>query len=195
MLDNQHNVRWTMINQLGKKIVSDIDCYGLMMNHNEDLFVSDCEKGGGTIVAGGNGQGNQFNQLKCPTFIFIDREETVYVSDRDNHRVMKWMKGAKEGVVVAGGQGNGSSLKQLSFPQGIVVNEIGDVFVADRENHRIMCWLLGSQEGHVVIDGNHWMPWLNQLNYPQDLSFDAENNLYVADWGNNRIQQFDIDTQ
>ena len=25
----------------------------------------------------------------------------------DNHRVMKWVKGAKEGVVVAGGQGKG----------------------------------------------------------------------------------------
>ena len=55
---------------------------------------------------------NSINSI--PTYIFIDREETVYVSDQGNHRVMKWVKGAKEGIVVAGGQGQGNSLKQLS---------------------------------------------------------------------------------
>ena len=34
----------------------------------------------------------------------------------NNHRVMKWNKGAKEGIVVAGGQGQGSALTQLSCP-------------------------------------------------------------------------------
>jgi hypothetical protein len=35
----------------------------------------------------------------------------LYVSDRDNHRVMKWIKDAKEGIVVAGGNGQGNSLR------------------------------------------------------------------------------------
>ena len=48
-----------------------------------------------------------------------------------NHRVMKWMKGAKEGIVVAGGQGQGNSLTQLSYPQGVIVDHLGNVYVAD----------------------------------------------------------------
>ena len=72
----------------------------------------------GTIVAGGNGEGDQLDQLNHRHHIFIDREETVYVSDSKNHRVMKWVKGAKEGIVVAGGQGRGNSFKQLSYPSG-----------------------------------------------------------------------------
>ena len=39
------------------------------------------------------------------TFIFIDANDSLYVSDCENHRVMKWVKNASEGIVVAGGQG------------------------------------------------------------------------------------------
>ncbi|CAF5047316.1 unnamed protein product, partial [Rotaria socialis] len=55
----------------------------------------------GTIVAGGNGAGAGLNQLKYPTYLFVDRDYSVYVSEWHNFRVMKWKKGAKEGIVVA----------------------------------------------------------------------------------------------
>ena len=204
---NGRVVRWSLQNPNGDKeiLIENIQCVGLMMNQNGDLFVSDWnehavkrwrkgEKGGkGTIVAGGNGEGNKLNQLNWPTFIFIDREETIYVSDRENHRVMKWLKGANKGIVVAGGQGEGNSLKQLNYPMGLVVNEVGDVYVADWWNHRIMCWSLGSKKGRVVVDGNGHGNGSNQLSLPVGLSFDVENNLYVADCGSHRIQRFGID--
>ena len=50
----------------------------------------------GVTVAGGNGQGNQLNQLNFPTYLFVDEEQAVYVSDSINHRVMKWNKGANQ---------------------------------------------------------------------------------------------------
>ena len=171
---NRRVVRWSLENQQDKQIIiENIKCAGLMMNENGDLFVSDYEKHEvkrwrkgekeGTIVAGGNGRGDQLNQLNEPTYIFIDREETVYVSDKENHRVMKWLKGAKEGIVVAGGQGEGNSFKQLSSPYGLIVNEVGDVYVADFRNHRIMCWSSGSKEGRVVVGGNGEGEGSNQL--------------------------------
>ena len=206
---NERVVRWSLENPNGDKeiLIENIRCRGLMMNENGDLFVSDREnnavkrwrkdeigKGGeGTIVAGGNNRGNKLNQLNEPTYIFIDREETIYVSDEWNNRVMKWYKGANEGIIVAGGQGQGNSLNQLYYPQGLVVNEVGDIYVADSNNHRIMCWSLGSKEGRVVVGGNGQGEESNQLNYPYGLSFDVENNLYVADQENNRIQRFRID--
>ncbi len=203
---NRRIVRWSLENPNNKQIlINNIKYYGLMMNENGDLFVSDFEKhevkrwrkgekeDEGTIVAGGNGKGDQLNQLNGPTFLFIDREETVYVSDYFNHRVMKWYKGANEGIVVAGGQGEGNSLNQLDRPQGLVVNEVGDVYVTDCGNHRIMCWSLGCREGRVVVGGNGCGQGSNQLNYPTGLSFDVKNNLYVADQMNHRIQRFSID--
>ena len=204
---NKRVVRWSLQNSNGDKeiLIENIECYGLMMNENGDLFVSDYEnhavkrwkrgeKGGkGRIVAGGNGQGNKLNQLNGPSYIFIDREETVYVSDWGNNRVMKWLKGANEGIIVVGGQGQGNSLNQLYCPMGLVVNEVGDIYVADGWNNRIMCWSLGSKEGRVVVGGNVRGKGSNQLIYPSGLSFDVENNLYVADQGNHRIQRFGID--
>jgi hypothetical protein len=53
-------------------------------------------------VAGGNGEGNNLNQFNHPSYIFVDEDHSVYVSDLMNHRVMKWMEGAEEGIVVAG---------------------------------------------------------------------------------------------
>ena len=205
---NRRVVRWSLENPNGDKevLIENIWCYGLMMNENGDLFVSDYVNhavkrwrkgeigsgGEGRIVAGGNGKGNQLNQLNYPTNIFIDREESVYVSDNGNHRVMKWLKGANEGIVVAGGQGRGNSLNQLNHPQGLLVNEVGDIYVADSGNHRIMCWSVESKESRVVVGGNGAGQGSNQLNYPQGLSFDVENNLYVVDYNNNRIQRFRV---
>ena len=204
--ENRRVVRWSLENSNGQKeiLIENISCWGLMMNENGDLFVSDqenhavkrWEKGErrkeGMVVAGGNGWGNKLNQLNDPTYIFVDREETIYVSDCENHRVMKWLKGASEGIVVAGGQGEGDSLNQLNYPYGLLVNEIGDIYVVDSSNNRIMCWSLGSKEGRVVVGGNGEGNGSNQFHYPQGLSFDVENNLYVADRLNHRIQRFRV---
>ncbi len=43
----------------------------------------------GTIVAGGNGPGHNLNQLYYPSYIFVDEDHSVNVSDSYNHRVMK----------------------------------------------------------------------------------------------------------
>jgi len=202
---NRRVVRWSLEKQNDRQIIIEhISCFGLMMNENGDLFVSDWrrnevkrwkkDKKQGTIVAGGNGEGDKLNQLNNPGHIFVDREDSIYVSDRFNHRVMKWLKGAKEGIIVAGGQGRGNSLKQLSNPQGLVVNENGDVFVAEYSNDRVMCWPSDSKEGRVVVGGNGKGEGSNQLIYPIGLVIDRANNLYVVDSENNRIQRFDIDT-
>ncbi|CAF0820235.1 unnamed protein product [Adineta steineri] len=182
-------------------IISNINCYGLTIDKNGSIYVSDCEnhevrrwKQGdtkGELVAGGNGKGNHLNQLYQPTYIFIDKDYSLYISDCWNHRVMKWKKDAKEGIIVAGGNGKGNSLKQLSYPRGVIVDHLGQIYVADSGNHRVMRWCEGDEEGEIVVGGNGWGNRSNQLNSPYGLSFDDEGNLYVADHENNRIQKYE----
>ena len=184
---NNRVIRWSLQNNQNQRlIISNIHCFGLTMDKNEDLYVSDWGKHevqrwkigdqNETIVAGGNGQGNNLNQLNSPSFIFVDEGYSVYVSDPFNDRVMKWMKGAKEGIVVAGRQGHRNSLTQLSYPMGVIVDHLGNVYVADSLTHRIMRWLKGSEEGTIVVGGNGQGKQLNQLIYPKGLSFDREDN-------------------
>ncbi|CAF4119017.1 unnamed protein product, partial [Adineta steineri] len=199
---NSRVIQWS--NQTQQILIDNIHCSRLAMDKYGFLYVSDYKKNEvrrwkmgeynneGIIVAGGNGRGNQLNQLNHPTDIFVDEDQSVYVSDFSNHRVMKWRKDINEGRIVAGGNGRGKNLNQLSSPEGIFVDDLGQIYVADHENHRVMRWCEGKGEGEVVVGGNGKGNQLNQLNGPVGLAFDDEGNLYVADYWNNRIQKFEI---
>ncbi|CAF1175129.1 unnamed protein product [Adineta steineri] len=199
---NRRVIQW--LNQNQQILIKNIGCFGLAIDKSGFLYVSDIAKNEvrrwkmgkfnneGIIVAGGNGQGNQLNQLDCPTFIFVDEDQSVYVSDRDNNRVMKWIKDAKQGTIVAGGNGEGRNRNQLYHPQGIIVGDLGRIYVADYLNHRIVRWYEGKEEGEIVVGGNGEGNEPNQLSRPNSLSFDDEGNLYVADGWNHRIQKFEM---
>ncbi|CAF4725736.1 unnamed protein product, partial [Rotaria socialis] len=136
-LGNRRVVRWPRRSGTaqGEVLIDNIKCFGVAMDNQRYLYVSDVGKHevrryqlgekNGTLVAGGNGQGNGLYQLDMPRYLFVDRQQTVYVADNENHRVMKWNKGAREGIVVAGGHGKGNALKQLSHPNGIFVDTLG----------------------------------------------------------------------
>ncbi|CAF0912830.1 unnamed protein product [Adineta steineri] len=196
--ENRRVIQW--LNQNQEILIDDINCDGLAMDKNGFLYVSDWIKNEvtrwkmgeyyeGIVVAGGNGEGDQLDQLNSPCSIFVDEEQSVYVSDRDNHRVMKWRKDAKEGRIVAGGNGQGANLNQLSQPEEIIVDDLGQIYVADCENDRIMRWCEGKEEGEIIVGGNDEE---SQLNGPMGLSFDDDANLYVADYHNHRIVKFEI---
>jgi sugar lactone lactonase YvrE len=164
--DNRRVIRWSRDNKTdGEIIISDIDCSRLAMDKRGSLYVSDWkknevrrwkrgEKGEGKIIAGGNGEGEHSNQLNHPTFIFVDEDDSLYVSDTNNHRVMKWVKHAKKGIIVAGGNGQGNNLNQLSSPQGVFVDQLGHIYVVDCGNHRVMRWYKDAREGRIIV-GRH----------------------------------------
>ncbi|CAF1433548.1 unnamed protein product [Adineta steineri] len=185
-----------------KTIIENIRCYGLAIDDQNFLYVSDKQKHEvrrynlgdkeGKVVAGGNGKGDQLDQLNLPTYVFIDQEYSVYVSDNGNHRVMKWPIGAKEGKLVAGGQGKGNSLTQLSEPRGVFVDMSGTIYVAEWGNNRVTRWHKDTTQGNIIAGGHSYGAQQNQLIGPEDLSFDQYGNLYVVDYGNHRVQRFSI---
>jgi sugar lactone lactonase YvrE len=203
---NRRIVRWSRQNATnGDIIISNIHCNGLAMDDNGYLYVSDWLKlevrqwdiginNKSIIVAGGNGLGNNSRQFFQPMFIFVDKDYSVYVVDKSNHRVMKWLKNAKEGIVVAGGNGDGNSLTQLSSPSGIVVDHLDNIYITDTNNDRVVRWIKGASEGTIVVGGNGEGNETNQLDNPSDLVFDKQGNLYVFDSVNHRIQKFYIES-
>ncbi|CAF0807339.1 unnamed protein product [Adineta steineri] len=195
-------IRYFDQNQTNQQtLISKIYCWGLTMDKNGFIYVSDRQnhevrrwrQGNeeGELVAGGNGKGDHLNQLNKPRNIYIDDDYSLYISDSGNHRVMKWKKDAKEGVIVAGGNGKGNSLKQLNEPDGVIVDDLGQIYVADCRNYRVMLWCEGDEEGEIVVGGNGWGSQSNQLKLPMGLSFDNEENLYVVDCRNHRIQKYE----
>ncbi|CAF4214557.1 unnamed protein product [Adineta steineri] len=203
--NNKRVIRWPRQNGTsGQTIISNITSYGLTMDNEGHLYVSDFVKHevrrwkmgdtNGIVVAGGNGQGNRLDQLNNPYDMFVDEENSLYISDCINHRVMKWVKGAKEGIVVAGGQGQGNGLTQLSYPRGVLVDRVGTVYVVDYYNCRVIRWCKHATQGSIIVGDIKSGAGANQLNNPLHLSFDRQGNLYVVDYGNHRVQKFNIDS-
>ncbi|CAF4211329.1 unnamed protein product, partial [Rotaria sordida] len=57
----------------------------------------------GQVVAGGNGQGNQLDQLNWPTDVLIDKEtDSLIIGDWENRRVVRWSRrsGTTQGEIL-----------------------------------------------------------------------------------------------
>ena len=200
---NKRVVRWSrhQRNTQGEVIVHDIHCFGLAMDHQRYLYVSDTKKNEirrytigdkvGIIVVGGEKPNNDSNLLNYPTHIFVDEEQAIYFSDNKNNRVMKWNKGAKEGIIVAVGQRR-SGLSDLNRPLGLFVDTSGTLYVADTGNNRVVSCSKGAQQCTLIVGRDEKGGGANHLNSPRGLSFDRQGNLYVIDHNNHRVQRFDI---
>ena len=70
----------------------------------------------GKTIAGSNFAGNATNQLRNPTAIIFDsKNDTLYVADTTNARIVTWQIDADYGVLVAGGNGNGNRSDQFDW--------------------------------------------------------------------------------
>lgn len=201
---NRRVVRWPRRNgTTGETIISNISCWGLTMDNDGRLYVSDVNKNevrryergdtNGTVVAGGNGRGKHLEQLSGPYYFAVDRDHSIYIPDCNNHRVVRWKEGAKKGAVIAGDQDYGKGPTELSGPYGVIVDPLGAVYIADCNNNRVMRWPKGAAEGSLVVGGNGSGRRANQFNSPCDLSFDRQCNLYVVDNNNHRVQKFIVE--
>ena len=176
----------------GEPLLENIACWGLAMDNERRLYISDTKKNevrrysmgdkNGTVVAGGHGRGARFDQLDGPNYVFVDRQQAVYVSDTWNHRVVKWDKDANKGTVVV----------QRS-PRGLFVDALETIYVADYGNHRLMRWPKNAAQGIVIADGNGKEEDPDQLYHPWGLSSDQHGHLFVNDHSNHKVQRFPLE--
>ncbi|CAF1138712.1 unnamed protein product [Didymodactylos carnosus] len=165
----------------------------------------------GLTVAGQGRKGTRLDQLNDPKRIFIDGNDTLYICDYMNHRVIsidhegflyianwgnhcvvKWHKNANNGEIVAGGDGSGTGLDRLHLPSDAIVDTQSDgaFLVADTLNHRILRFQLGSRMGAIIAGVGGKGSGDTELNSPLNLALDSQGNLYVSDSDNDRIQMF-----
>ncbi|CAF0789752.1 unnamed protein product [Adineta steineri] len=74
-------------------------------------------------VAGGNGEGDDLNQLYSPEGIFIDNDKSIYIADPWNHRIVKWKLKSSTGQIIAGGNGQGGQNNPLKEPTDIIFDK------------------------------------------------------------------------
>ena len=89
------------------------------------------------LVIGGREKDGIFSRLPSSEVIVVDQFGIVYISNRFNHRIIRWAKGANEGGITVGGYDQGSQPTQLNSPVGLSFHREGNIFVVDATNVRI----------------------------------------------------------
>ncbi|CAF1529755.1 unnamed protein product, partial [Adineta steineri] len=131
------------------------------------------------IVAGGNGRGQELNQLNYPHGIFIDERKNIFIIDSSNDRVVEWKYNAKKGQIIAGGNGRGNRMDQLNRPTDLVVDQRNHaVIIADQGNSRVIQWV--NQNQQVLIENIHC----------SCLAMDKHGFLYVSDTEKNEVRRW-----
>ncbi|CAF4210850.1 unnamed protein product, partial [Rotaria sordida] len=136
----------------------------------------------GLTVAGGNGDSNEINQLYYPWGLYVYDDQTIYVADQLNHRIVEWKRGATNGQVVAGGNGQGSGTHQLSNPFDVIVDkETDSLIICDNSNNRVVRWpRRNGTSGETIISNiNCW-----------GLTMDENGSLYIVDYGKAEVRRY-----
>ncbi|CAF1618049.1 unnamed protein product [Adineta ricciae] len=187
---NRRIVRWYPGVIDGEILAHSIYCSGLALDKQGFLYMTEFENQRVTrwtlgsnlkfdsIVAGNNGRGNRLDQLYGPMNIFVDENQTVFISDNSNNRIVKWPKGATEGILV----GN------IHYPKGIRVTSSGNVYAIDSYYSRVIRWTPNDANGTVIIGEKQYT-----LSQPADLDLDANGNIYVCLYGKHRVEKFNLD--
>ncbi|CAF1001852.1 unnamed protein product [Rotaria sp. Silwood1] len=136
----------------------------------------------GITVAGGNREDNGTNQLSSPWDLYVDDDQTIYVADTANHRIVEWKWGATSGQVVAGGNGQGNGDHQLSSPLDMIVDKESDsLIISDYANRRVVRWSRRNGTSGETIISN-----INCLG----LTMDENGSLYVVDTGKDEVRRY-----
>ncbi|CAF1049580.1 unnamed protein product [Didymodactylos carnosus] len=131
----------------------------------------------GETVAGGYNSGDQLNQLHSPEDIFVDDQNSIYVADNGNDRIVKWTSDAIQGEIVA------DNSNQLYSPNAVFVDKQGNLYVSDGVNHLIQKFSNKSTNASTVV-GKY------QFDTCYGLFVDESGNIYLSDYLNHIVLKF-----
>ncbi|CAF5099768.1 unnamed protein product, partial [Rotaria sp. Silwood1] len=156
--------------------------YTLSPELSTDIYSNARWQQNGITVAGGNRQGNGINQLSDPYGLYVDHDQTIYVADQSNHRIVEWKRGATSGQVIAGGNGQGSGDHQLDNPEDVIIDKERDsLIICDYSNRRVVRWpRRNGTSGETIISNILCV----------GLTMDENGSLYITDYGKHEVRRY-----
>ena len=137
----------------------------------------------GQIVAGGNGIGNETNQLNEPTDVIIDTENnSLIITDWGNKRVMRWS--------LETNSTNGQIIISDINCSRLAIDKKGSLYISDYMKNEVKRWKRGDQNRKIVAGGNGKGDCPNQFNWPAFIFVDEEQSVYVSDYHNHRLMKW-----
>lgn len=161
---------------------------------NHSVFSYDPRTSSIRVMAGGNSNGTNSNQLILPTAVFFDSfSKSMIIANFGAHNIVRWGLGANSWSILAGDPAGvgGSTSSRLNSPTTAIMDPMGNLYVVEVANHRVQLFPSGQLNGTTIAGvtsraGNN----ASLLNFPRSLALDSQLNLYVGDCGNHRVQKF-----
>ena len=140
-------------------------------------------------------------RLDHPVAVAFDSSGTVYIADRNNHRVRRVDKGGRIHTVAgtgAGGYGGDGAPGQyalLNVPRGVTVDGQGNLYITEEEGRRlrkvdpagIITTVAGTGRAEFSGDGGRALS--AGLNMLRGVVVDQAGNIYLADGSNHCVRR------
>lgn len=141
----------------------------------------------GKLVAKvGNGKGACDGCLYFPTYLALDRQGNLYVTNTMDGRVDVF---APDGKYVKRIGDRGTSYGMFDRPKGVALDSFGNVYVVDSGWSNVQIF---NAKGQVLLyfGGRGAYPGL--LKNPSGIAIDRNNRIYVADYLNYRVSVYEL---
>jgi DNA-binding beta-propeller fold protein YncE len=134
----------------------------------------------------GHGRGDEPGQFMFPTYVALDREGNLYVTDTLNCRVEKFDPNGKY-IKTFGGRGD--AWGQFTRPKGVALDSFGNVYVVDSGWSNVQIF---NQKGQILLFFGGRGPIPGMLKNPISIAIDADNDIFVGDYLNHRIEEYKL---
>lgn len=135
----------------------------------------------GITFAGGNGYGNGLHQLNGPRGMYVDDDQTVYVSEPGVYRIVQWKCNAKYGEIVANTK---EHAEYGLFAMNFIIDTKKDSFIiCDPSAKEVIQWpRVNGTTGQIIISNIACL----------GLAMDNESYLYVSDMEKHEVRRWNI---
>lgn len=134
--------------------------------------------------------GSDLKALSSPWGIMVNVDESIYVSDHNNHRVIKLREESLMGMIIAGTGIAGNKTDQFNLPTELYVDSSSNIYVVDNDNYRVTLWSKNATTGIMVAGTGRQGSSSSTFREPSGLSVDSKGNVYVSDFTTHRVMKW-----
>ncbi|MFZ0888021.1 MAG: SMP-30/gluconolactonase/LRE family protein [Candidatus Binataceae bacterium] len=132
----------------------------------------------------GKGRGQEPGQFMFPTYVTLDREGNLYVTDSLNCRVQMF---DPDGKYLRSFGERGDAWGQFTLPKGVALDSFGNLYVADSGWSNVQIF---NRAGQILLFFGGRGPLPGMLKNPTGVAIDTTNHIYVGDFLNHRVEEY-----
>lgn len=148
--------------------------------HNVKIFNLE----GKLVGTVGRGKGSGPGEFLFPTYVTVDVQGNLYVTDTLNSRVQLFDSGGNY-IKYFGERGN--SWGMFDKPKGVATDSFGNVYVVDSGWSNVQIF---NPKGQILLFFGGRGPIPGMLKNPTAIAIDKQNRIYVADYLNHRVEMY-----